>query len=253
MPKIFFMKKSKLTRAFEKHDKLKRELTWRFVPLRKFQFKLNRLSSLREAKYSKTRNRSYLGKFEHDLFWSRGVENVSRNHNTNYFALVNNIIMRVKKERRKAVIIEFGPGEGKAIDELSRKHRDATFFGYANLADRAWIKHKRVRYIQDTVELFSKHFKPESADFIFSHFGLAHTEKRFDKNIQQILPCLRKGGILKTDVYIDSKSSFEESSRKKEPIIQIGGKEFKVENTPYFFQGNEANDYARVLTFKRIK
>jgi|GEM_PF-1671360 len=247
------MRKSKIKRAFEKHDKLKRELTWGFVPLRKLQFKLNRLSSLREAKYSKNRNRSYLGKFEHDLFWSRGVESVSRNHNINYLALVREAILKAKKERRKAVIVEFGPGEGNAIDKLSRTHKEATFFGYANLADRAWIKHKRVRYIQDTVELFSKHFKPESADFIFSHFGLAHTEKRFDKNVQQILPCLRKGGVLKTDVYIDSKSAFEENSRKKELRIRVGNMEFKVENTPYFFQGKETNDYARVLTFTRIK
>jgi hypothetical protein len=122
------MIKSCALRASEKLKKHKRTVGSSFAFLRKIEFKRNRLSGLGSLKYSARRNSSYMSKMEHDLFWNCGVDVVSAHHKTNYVELVKRLVVQAKKGGRKAVIVEFGPGEGNAINELSKTTKDATFY-----------------------------------------------------------------------------------------------------------------------------
>ena len=79
--------------------------------------------------------------------------------------------------------------------------------------------------------------------------------EKFDSSIKKILPCLKIGGTLKTDVFKEIKSTIESVSRVSgKKRIGVGRMLFEVENTPYYFnKGIPSDNIGRVLTFTRIK
>ncbi len=237
----------------QKLSNLKRTIGSTSQITRQKEFDQHRLSASRTVKYSKRRKTSFLTHFEEDMFWTLNLDKISERHGVNYKQLIQNTIAKSNTKGKKAVIVEFGPGEGRAIHQASIESKGrAEFFGYADLADKKWVGHNKVKYIQDAAEGFRRHFKENSIDFLFSHLGLAHAELKFDSIVGNILPCIKVGGVLKTDVFPNIKSKIDLASRNEPKIISFGKMSFRVENTSYEFFG-KADDFARVLTFTRVK
>jgi SAM-dependent methyltransferase len=214
--------------------------------------KKNRLSSNRVAEYSKSRRISFLRKYSDDLFWTRDLSSVMKAHQVNYLKLTQNLLQRKEKRRTKPVIVEFGPGKGLMINQLS-KLREAEYYGFANLSDSDWVNHRNVKYIQEPIERFNNYFKEDSIDFLFSATGLAHTQS-FDQTINNILPTLRPNGKLITDFFTKEGSTFESDKPK---IISVGQKQFKITTAPTYitFGGNKlkVDPTKKLLIFERIK
>ena len=246
------MKKGNFTKSVEKLRNLKRQITSTLVWVRKLQFKKNRLSSNRTAEYSKSRKVSFLRKYSDDIFWARDLLHVMKAHQVNYLQITKNLLQRKEKRRTKPVIVEFGPGKGLMINQLS-KLGEAEYYGFANLSDPDWMNHRNVKYIQEPVEKFNNYFKEDSIDFLFSATGLAHTQP-FDQTIRNTLPVLRPNGKLITDFFTYEGSAFESDKPK---IISVGQKQFRVTTTPtYIFpRGNKAeiDTTRKLLIFERIK
>lgn len=249
---IKLRQKPKFAKSVAKLKTLKRTVSSPFEVIRKMEFKRNRLNNIKTLKYSSKRKMSYPHKFTDYVQWTLNLKKISERHGVNYRELIQNVVQRANSEKRKAIIIEFGPGKGAAIDQASKEVRGkAKFFGFGDCADNAWVGHKKVNYIQATAEEFRNYFLKNSVDALFSHMGLAHATN-FDLTLKEILPCLRTGGVLKTDVFTETKSRFKEKNQKKQ-IFRLNELVFEVTNTPYYFLNKKSNDIGRVLTFTRIK
>ncbi len=243
---------ARFAKAAEKLKNLTRTVSSPFEAIRKIQYKKNRLDSRRTLKYSAKRKMTFAHKFTDYMQWALNLKDISERHGVNYKELIQNSVAKANKEKRGAIIVEFGPGKGRAINQASKEVKGkAKFFGFGDCADREWVAHKKVNYIQDVGENFRKYFPNNSVDVLFSHFGLAHVEK-FDSSINEILPCLKVGGILKTDIFEETKSGFKINPKQKK-VLRVGEMNFVVENTPYYFnKGVETDFVGRVLTFTRI-
>ncbi|MDD3086127.1 MAG: hypothetical protein PHY04_01420 [Candidatus ainarchaeum sp.] len=243
---------AKFAKATKKLSNLKRTVSSSLEFIRKREYEKNRLDSRRTLKYSARRKMSFPHKFTDYVQWSLNLKNISKRHGVNYKELIQKAIKKANKEKRVAVIVEFGPGKGEAINQASRELKGkAKFFGFGDCADKAWIKHKSVKYIQEVEQSFRKYFPENSIDFLFSHMGLAHAQN-FDSALRNTLPCLRVGGVLETDVFAETKSRFKESKQKKQ-LFKLKGMLFELTKTPYYFFNEKSNDVGSVLTFKRIK
>jgi len=245
--------KAKFAKASEILRNLRRTVSSPFEVIRKMQYKKNRFDSRRTLKYSSKRKMSFPHKFTDYMQWTLDLKDISERHGVNYRELIQNAVAKANKEKRTAVVVEFGPGKGEAINQASKEVKGkAKFFGFGDCADLNWVKHKKVNYIQEVGEKFNKYFSNNSVDVLFSHFGLAHTNN-FDSTVKEILPCLKIGGTLKTDIFEETKSVFKITPKQKK-VLRVGEMNFIVENTPYYFnKGVETDFVGRVLTFTRIK
>ena len=110
------------------------------------------------------------------------------------------------KERypdKEIVVIDWGCGRGRAINELARQARGldgVKFIGFSNLYFPMWSRTHGVEYIFDEMENLHKYFNGEQIGIIFSYFGLFHlTEDKMLSHLNIMANSIVEGGVIVTN------------------------------------------------------
>jgi len=107
------------------------------------------------------------------------------------------------KQDKPFVLVDWGCGIGNAISNLAAKFPKAETYGFSMHSYKEWLGNKNTKFILSRDSRFRRYFKKESVDVIYSHLGFFHLPNSFE-HVKVILPCLKKGGILITDIPGDS-------------------------------------------------
>lgn len=117
-------------------------------------------------------------------------------------------IVRLDRGRRdrgtpdeSITVLDFGCGEGTALQDLHRKLQDAgirnvRLIGYSDLAYRAWLSAPPgITFIYDIEDAIDRYFAAGEVDLIYSHFGLHHVTG-IDAYLPRVVRLLAPGSSL---------------------------------------------------------
>lgn len=116
---------------------------------------------------------------------------------------ISNYVRDICKRAGNPIVIDWGCGEGVAINEIARKFPKAGCYGFSDVSYKNWNKVKKVKFIHATANDFFRYFKNESVDLVYSFLGLDFIEIRFKKYIENIVPKLKVGGKIVCLVALD--------------------------------------------------
>lgn len=113
-----------------------------------------------------------------------------------------------KKKGKPVVVLDWGCGNGNAINELAEKCGEMVHaYGYSKDSYKEWVNSDKVKFIHATKEKLPRYLKNNSVDLIYSHIGIGHTFISYWGEIDQqvayikkIVPKLSKGGRLVFDL-----------------------------------------------------
>jgi SAM-dependent methyltransferase len=138
----------------------------------------------------------------------------------------------------KPVIVDWGCGAGTSITELAKKFHDkAHFYGFGDVFYEDWRRNEQVKFVHGIGTDFPRYFKKNSIDIIYSFSSLSH---EFTPDyMKKILPALKIGGIIITDV---NPFSLEREFAPKgftpyghhqstEQVLEINNQRFKLQIT----------------------
>ncbi|VVB75498.1 Uncharacterised protein [uncultured archaeon] len=121
---------------------------------------------------------------------------------------IKSLISGVGKKGRTPVVVDWGCGAGVALEELASSCKQAKFYGFSNQAYPSWdTKQTNVRLIHAQEKDFKRYFKKNSADLIYSNFGLWHTKPDY---VLSLIPVLRTGGEMVANILPSSMFRFYE-------------------------------------------
>lgn len=116
------------------------------------------------------------------------------------FGLRRDIAKRIKSGQ-KPNVLEWGCGTGRAIGWLGRRYNGRiNAYGYSDMVYKGWQNKKYVKFIHATKEDLLRYFKNNSIDVIYSHLGLRYLDTELPSYIRTLLPKLRVGGILLSEI-----------------------------------------------------
>lgn len=152
---------------------------------------------------------------------------------------LDDLVLEKAKDDDKVVILDWGPGSGRAVRELAKYcHRNeidnTSFYGFGNLYFPEWgQQYNRINWIFDEAENLHRYFRYKEIDIIYSHLGLAHLKaKDFVKHIKSLIPYLSEGALIITD----------HTRRQHEAIMEL---------YPYFDIDSHKTNMRYVLVLKR--
>lgn len=105
---------------------------------------------------------------------------------------------------KKLAVIDWGCGDGTAINELARQARragiNARFIGYSNLYFDRWKESEDVEFILDNMDRLPVYFENDEIGLIFSHFGMYHVRSEaLVEHLNNLSTRIVSGGIIVTN------------------------------------------------------
>ncbi|MFA5050302.1 MAG: hypothetical protein WC501_04810 [Candidatus Micrarchaeia archaeon] len=157
-----------------------------------------------------------LGKYQHHdaskpiisanaMYWPMFYSSLESIETTLEFSIRKHC-RRLCKKSDRAVIMDWGCGDGTALKQLSsdKKIRENTlFFGYGNTWDTNWNSIDGVKFLFFVKEHMVEYFRRAKLklDFVYSHGGLDKlTPEEFIEHLKDLSDVIMQGGIIVSNV-----------------------------------------------------
>jgi len=169
--------------------------------------------------------------------WSVHKSRITRIEKTLKFGVQREIAGRIAKGERP-VVLDWGCGTGRAIVNLASRFPQISAIGFSDISYGQWKGTNKAKFIHDTKERLLRLVKNGSVDVIYSHSALSQIGGKMQEYLLELLPKLKKKGLLATDhaVCIAGPVELPES-------FAIGEMRFSLERT----------NSKRTLIFRRVK
>jgi SAM-dependent methyltransferase len=158
------------------------------------------------------------------------------------------------KSKKEINVVDLGCGRGVAIDGIA-KIKGVNAYGFSKNAYKEWVDNNRVKFIHSDDRFFSKYFKKNSVDVIYSHLGFIYfggltrsIGENYIEILKPILPSLKKGGIFVADI------TPERGRNRNKQQIEIEDSVFEVQTQPRYYTRNGSKVlFKDVIVARRIK
>ncbi|GEM_PF-6802767 len=147
------------------------------------------------------------------------------------FDLAGFIHQRTLNTKQPAVVVDWGCGTGRAIEELTDRFKDQVLaYGYSRDSYDLWAISERVKYIQATAEDLPRYLqKLPPIDLIYSYMGYYHFDSKLNRvqsatYLAKLAQKLAPGGML---VFHMCTTGFKFKTKLKRAL----GPSFKIEDT----------------------
>ncbi|VVB75494.1 Uncharacterised protein [uncultured archaeon] len=137
----------------------------------------------------------------------------------------------------RPVVVDFGCARGVALGSITKKFPSVKAYGFSDVSYQEWLSDDKARYIFSKHSLFRRYFKKGSVDILYSNLGILHLYERAPEYIRQILPVLKVGGTLVTDI------NYETFGPHGKSVIETEGMRFEVECRPWYYS---QGDYKKI-------
>jgi hypothetical protein len=124
---------------------------------------------------------------------------------------------RIAAGETEPVVVEWGCGDGTAIEELAERFPQARCYGYAREHYKKWDNSTSVKYIHAPTGELRRYLKDETVDVVYSRMAMGYLQRNpevYHREIEGLIPKLKHGGSM----ILDKMSAEFDSLKQREDI-----------------------------------